>query len=473
VPGKFKSWWILLLVPLMALGAIESVLWWNHVEVLPPQPPKAAVAQLTLPASTSHLAVPVSFPTKAIATVFETTIPKSFPFDSKNGARAYGSPSRGPITVKNDVSAKRVIVSTHVSGRVQVEKKVIVNVSVGIDVSADINASFSPMISRDWKINPQLQLSVHVNRAVAKTAVGDIDITARVQGPVSDALNRSKSGIENGLASRLNVRTGAEGVWNKINGVHRLAEDPPTWLRITPRRVTFANFRYTQDAIESGLALDLETHIFLQSAAPELLKAPLPDLNVADALSDDFELSIPIEVSYAVINDQLKAQLSKAPFNLPDNAWVEITGATVDAYGDGLLLTADFRGKKGWIKSASGRLYIVGVPRLDPAKAEMRVEKIEYTAETKNFLLKNVEWLAHSKLLDAMKAAAALNLSGEMEKAKAKANERLNKLKSQLPKEVEANLSVTELRIDRLAFGKETGFVIVHAKGIMSARLQK
>jgi Domain of unknown function (DUF4403) len=477
--GRLKPWWLLLLIPVIVLLGIELVLWWNHVKVLPPPPPEKAISQITLQATRSIVSVPVSLPTKAIAAVLEGPtpgkgpIPGTFPFDSKNGARAYGSPSRGPITVTADVARKRVVVSTPVSGRVQVEKTVVVRASVGIDVSGSITASFSPVVAPDWTIQPHLELAVHINNAVAKTAIGDIGVTGLVQGGVNSAVNGIKPSVEGALAKALQVRPGAEALWNRINDAYRLAENPPTWLRITPRTVAFANFRYTPDVIESGLALALETHVFLQDAKPELLKAPLTNLAIVDKLPDDFELSIPAEVSYAAINQQLKSELSKGRFNLPDNAWVEVNGATVEPYGEGVLLTVDFRGKKGLMKSASGRLYIVGVPVFDAAKAELRVDKLEYTAETESLLLSNVEWLAHSKLLDAMKNAAVLNLGGEMEKAKTTANEALDKLKTQLPKEIGANVAVTAVRIDRLAFTKERAFVVVNAKGKMSARLVK
>jgi Domain of unknown function (DUF4403) len=471
--AKFKLWWLLVLIPVLAFIGIQLVLWWNHFEVLPPEPAKSAIASIVLPAATSHLSAPVSFQTSAIAAVLEAAIPKTFPFDSKNGARAFGSPSRGPVTVSTDVAKKRVAVATPVSGRVQVEKTVVVRVSVGIDVSGSITASFSPVIGSDWTIRPQLELSVHVNNAVAKTAVGDIGVTGLVQGGVNKALNGIKPRVEEALAKALHVRPKAENLWNKIHDAYRLAENPPTWLRITPQNVTFANFRYTQNSIESGLALALETHVFLQDTKPEVAKTPLPNLEILDQLSDEFNLSIPVEVSYALIDEEVRKQLSKGPVNLPDNAWVQITGATLQPYGDGVLLTVDFKGKKGLMRSASGRLYVVGIPMFDAAKSELRVDKLKYTAETESLLLRNVEWLAHSSLLDAMKKAAVVNLKSEMAKATEKANQQLEKFKRQLPKEVGANVAVTGIGIDRLAFAKDKAFAVVNVKGKMSASLVK
>jgi hypothetical protein len=345
---------------------------------------------------------------------------------------------------------------------------------VGIDVSGSITASFSPVVAKDWTINPGLELSAHVDKAVARTFLGGIDVTGRARDEVNKAIQKANGDIQAKLASALNIRKEVEGVWKKMNSVYKLTDDPPTWLRITPKVVTFGQLGYTTESIESGLALDLNTQVFLQDTAPEVLATSLPDLNLTGQLSGDFDLSLPVEVTYAVINGHVKKALSKDTIKLPEvGAWVGITGATIEPYGDGILLTVDFNGKKGLCKSASGRLYIVGVPGFDATKAELRVDQLQYTAATESLLLKSVEWLAHSKLLDAMKTASVVNLNRDIENAKTKANQQLEELKKQLPKEVGANVLVKELKIDRLAFAKERAFAIVNAKGKMSAQLQK
>jgi hypothetical protein len=464
---------ILLASVIVLLAVLATVmLQWSHVNVLP-DPPKRDIAAIEFPATTSHLSVIAVFPKAAIAAQLESALPKTFKFDvNSGGVRAHGSPSRGPITVVNDVTGKRVSASTPVSGRVQVEKRVIFNISVGIDVSAGIRASLSPVITPKWTIDPQFGLSAQVNRAVAKTAIGDIDVTGHVQGPVTNAVNGVKGTAEAKLKEVLDVRKKVERLWSEMNSVHKLNDNPPTWLRITPRQVTFGQFRYTKDSIDSGLALDLETHVFLQDAAPDVLKSPLPDLRITGKLSDTFEISIPVEVSFSVLNEQLKAQLTKSPIDLPKDAVVAITDATISPYGAGILLTLHFSGKKGWFKSASGRLHVVGIPVLDVKKAELRVEQLEFTVETKNILVKAADWLAHASLLDAMASAAVFRLESELTKSKAKANEELDRLKKSLPKEIGANVTVTEISVDRLAFAEERALVLVKVKGKMSAQLK-
>src|SRR5262249_52581610 len=141
---------VVLLIVVVALFLSRS-----DVSVVP-EPPKSATSPVELPATTSLLSVAISCPKTTIAERLDAAIPKSYQFDvDSSGARAFGNPGRGPINVAIDPAARRVAVSTSVAGRVQVEKTVIVKISVGIDVSGHIGASLSPEIAPNWTINPQ------------------------------------------------------------------------------------------------------------------------------------------------------------------------------------------------------------------------------------------------------------------------------------------------------------------------------
>jgi hypothetical protein len=156
---------------------------------------------------------------------------------------------------------------------------------------------------------------------------------------------------------------------------------------------------------------------------------------------------------------------------LPQNAFFSIDDATVAPLGNGLMLTVNFNARKGRT-TANGRLYIVGVPVYDAAKAELRVEELEFSVETKNILLKAADWLAHDSLLAELQQAVVFQLQDDLARATAKANAELEELKGKPPNGIGAVVKVTDLSVERLAFAKDRGFAIVTAKGKMSARLQ-
>jgi hypothetical protein len=92
--------------------------------------------------------------------------------------------------------------------------------------------------------------------------------------------------------------------------------------------------------------------------------------------------------------------------------------------------------------------------------------------KTKDLLVKTADWLTHATLLEKMPSAAVVTPDGEMTKAKTKANNEWVHLKTVLPKEVEANVSVNDVSADRLPFAKERAFAVINAMGKTSAQLK-
>jgi hypothetical protein len=465
---------------LMALlVALLAGLWFwpAAVDVNPPEPPESPGPVVELPATSSHVPVAVTAPLTALKGQLETAVPKDFPFDSRTDVHAYGRPARGPIDIRT-IDNNRIEATTTVSGRVQVEKKIAVfDASVGIDVSGRVIATAAPTVARNWFIDPHLNLSATLERAAAKTPVGDIDVTGLVKNKIEELISRERAKIEEAVRKALDMKGEIEKVWKSLAAVHPIGTDPPVWLRVIPRRVAFRNLQYTKDAIQSGLALTVDTQIFVQKDPPAVVSVPLPELDTADKLPDEVTLTVPVVVSYEVMNEQLKkALVEHGPFQLPGGERVTVTGAELRPYGAGLLLKLDFRGKKGCLKRAAGRLYVTGVPVFDAKTGTLRVDELAYTAGTENRLLQAVEWLARDQLLEQMKAAATVDLNDEIgkvtDKAKAEAGRQLDALKKQLPKEVAADTAVTDVAIDRLAFDKERAFVVVKAKGRLAVRLQ-
>ena len=326
--GNSKLWLGAILVAVAAVCLVIGM-WWGHVTVSPPPPPKSDGASSDLPPTTSVLSVSVNLPVNAINAILEEKVPKTFKFDKTDGVRAYGEPSRGAITVRDDVQAKRVYFSTPVSGKVQVEKQVIVKISVGINVKGGIDASFSPIVAKDWAVNPQLALSAHLDKASTKIAGMDVDITGLVKGAVENAVNGAQKSAQDDVAKALNLKADIEKIWRDISSVHQLSNSPPVWLRITPKKAMFRQMDIKVDSIESGLALELDTHVFIQDKAPDVVNSPLPELVIAPTLPDGFSLSIPVEVSYEAINGQIKTELAKKSFELGEQTSVTITSALI------------------------------------------------------------------------------------------------------------------------------------------------
>ena len=67
-----------------------------------------------------------------------------------------------------------------------------------------------------------------------------------------------------------------------------------------------------------------------------------------------------------------------------------------------------------------GRLHVSGKPAFDRASGTVRLEDLEYTAETRNMLVKAREWILHSKTLETLRTESVFPLSQYVSEAMAK-----------------------------------------------------
>jgi hypothetical protein len=463
-------------VGLLAVVGLGLWLWGQPAAVEPPPPPDSPAPPVEWPATTSRVPVAVTVPLDALSKQVEAALPREFPFDANADVHAYGKPTRGPISIRN-LDGNRTEATTQVSGRVQVEKRIIVNVTVGVDVTGRVTAAAAPTIGKDWAIDPHLTLSATLDRAAANTPFGEIDVTGLVRGKVEELVNQEKPKVHEAVARVLAVRERVAEVWKSLHAVHRIGADPPVWLRVVPRGVVFRSLQYPADAIESGLTLTLEARVFVQNDPPAVVATPLPELGTTGERPGDVGLTIPVEVSYDVINHQLaKVVAEHGTIALSEGEHVTVTGATLKPHGDGVLVTADFRGDKGWSRRVAGRLYVTGVPVFDPKAGTLRVDNLAYTAGTRTRLTQAVAWLARDQLLEQLRAVTTVELGDELtrvtDEARARATQELAALKAQLPREVVAETAVETVTIERLAFGPQKAFAVVTATGKLAVRLR-
>jgi hypothetical protein len=447
----------------------------THVPVEPPPPPDSA-QPVELAATTSELSLAVVLPADSIRKILEEKVPNPIQFDGKDDWHVYGSLGRKPITVRPDVPSQRVDLGTTVEGKVQAEKDFPITgrFSVGVQVKGTLAASLSPLAGKDGSVEPNMTLDPRLDKATVNVPVlGDQDVTGIIRGVVGNKLGDAKKAAEQEVRKVLDLKADVERAWNQINGVHQISTSPPAWLRTTPKKATFGQLEYRPDAIVTGLAVEVETRVFVQDSPPEVPAAPFPGLTLAAAVPGRFRLSIPVEVSYDTINQKLREQLKQHSLSSDGDVAVTITDAAVAPYGAGVLLTVKFQARNGFFRSASGTMYITGVPTYDAGTQELRVGQLNYTAETNNVLLRSAEWLARARILDKMKDAAVLNLGHEVGRAREKADEGVVALKASLPKEAAWDVAVTGLAVERIAFAKDRAFAVVTADGTLSARLQK
>jgi hypothetical protein len=117
---------------------------------------------------------------------------------------------------------------------------------------------------------------------------------------------------------------------------------------------------------------------------------------------------VPILAEYSAINRLLEQRLvgNEIPSSVGDP--LKIVSARLYGSGANLILELGITG------GINGTLYAIGTPVLDTDTNTLRFEQFNFTVETKNVLLKAVNWVGHEDILARLEPETRIDLSEQV-----------------------------------------------------------
>ena len=172
---------------------------------------------------------------------------------------------------------------------------------------------------------------------------------------------------------------------------------------------------------------------------------------------------IPVVAEYEVINRRLQERVVGQVFDSPVGKPLKISSAHL--YGSGAQLIIEL----GVTGAMNGILYATGHPVYDEEMRLLRFEHFDYTADTRNVVVRSADALFHQKILARIEPETRIDLSDRIDELR-------NRLASLLTREVEPGwwLEATVSRLNALGIYPVAGGVEVQivADGVieLSAR---
>lgn len=137
---------------------------------------------------------------------------------------------------------------------------------------------------------------------------------------------------------KLRLRPMVEEVWRQgFTSIELNAENPPVWMRLTPRRPIFNGYSVSNGIIKLDLGIEAVTETFVgpRPANPEPTDLPTPG---KAREQDRLNFFIPVVADYAELKPVIQRALTRRatrPFEVPGIGAIGAAFANVDAYGTG------------------------------------------------------------------------------------------------------------------------------------------
>lgn len=225
------------------------------------------------------------------------------------GCNLVGEITRGAITLGG--SGRELRARVPISARIEVRDLGDIIKRETVTASADVSVAALLGVGPDWTLNSELDLNYRwTNEPGVDFAGQRITFT----GPADKALAKSLGDIERELEaeiSKVDLRSEIEGAWRDGHDTVSInRENPPVWMRITPRQVGAGALSVYDTNIAAEVMLQAGVELMVGDRPEPAEPGPL-GANVGVPSEPGFDLSVPVLADYSELEPVLLKALRK------------------------------------------------------------------------------------------------------------------------------------------------------------------
>ncbi|WP_010545288.1 DUF4403 family protein [Sphingomonas elodea] len=283
--------------------------------------------------------------------------------------RIVGEVTRGRMTIGGSGETIRLAMPLHAVVRAEDIGGVLKRETATADAMAHavIRLSLGP----DW--NPRGKISIdyawrdapHVD--LLGQRIEFTDKADRKLAPVIAKLERELPGE----LRKLGVRQKIEEAWRSAFTTLSLnRENPPVWMRVTPRQLRYGGYAITGNRLQLRLGMEALTETFVGQRPADPTATPLPAMQPLQGPMGKVSLFVPVIADYRELEPVLMKALVKRsarPFDVPGVGPVRARFETATIYGTkggqmavGLLFAAE--DVAGRIGRTRGTVWLIATP---------------------------------------------------------------------------------------------------------------
>jgi hypothetical protein len=256
--------------------------------------------------------------------------------------------------------------------------------------SAMAHARVRIELTPDWRTRGKARLTYGWTRAPGIDFLGRrITFTDEADAKLKPVVRDVERAVNREIA-RIDIRRQAADVWRQSFTTLVLnRENPPVWMRVTPRRILYGGYRVDGRHVRLNLGLEAITESFLGDRPADPAATPLPPL-VHETPRPHLDIFVPVVANYAQLEPVIlraRVKRSARPFELPRIGPVSATFTKVAAYGSPggrIAVGVSVEAQPQRIRQAPthGRIWATAVPVNAPGSAEVRFTDVRITGDT-------------------------------------------------------------------------------------------
>ena len=234
------------------------------------------------------------------------------------------------------------------------------------------------------------------------------DVTDRVVDAARSALE-SKLGDIDRKVRTVSLSGHVAQWWDMLNRPIRLTDS--VWLMLHPERLRMGSVSGQAHVLTVPVSLDARPRI-VTGALPDTAFGPPPPL-AKDSVGDGFNITMDGLVDYGTATRAVTSALAHRTFTRA-NRTVTVQDVTVLPASRGRLVL-----ELSFVGDAKGRLRLIGTPRYDRLRGEVRVPDLDFDLDTDNKIVSGYAWLRSDDLRATIREKAHVPVQPALSKGRA------------------------------------------------------
>lgn len=377
----------------------------------PSEPPPRATDPVPTPSESSVIAVPIDADAAILTRAIESAVPKTLWTIDKHldqciaprriklfgkrrkvtpaiGCTVIGVVTRGPIRLHG--AGHYIIADMPLHARISARDVGGVLKGETATGSAKAHARIRLSIGPDWTPHGSVKLHYDWTTPPGVDFLGQrITFADKADETLKPVVRKLEAALPRELA-RINLRNDATKLWRQsFTSIQLNADNPPVWMRITPRRLFYRDYALSGGRLRLDLGMEAVTESFVGPRPADPAPTPLPRLKRSDA-KRQLRFFIPVVADYAELEPVILRALVKRsarPFDLPTIGPVTARFDKVVAYGTtegriavGITLAAKLASRTG--APTVGTIWLAAHPVNAAGSAKVGFDNLTVSGDT-------------------------------------------------------------------------------------------
>lgn len=446
--------------------------------------PPHATDTAPIPSQTSLIAVPIDASIAPLRAELERAVPKTL-WTINQRERACVKPQRVKVfgrKIKVTPPIACTIVGQVTRGALRLRgegNEIVVDVPLNATVAArDVggvlkgetatgaamaHARIRIDLTSDWRMQGKARISYGWTKAPGIDFLGKrITFTDQADAKLAPVI----AGVErevNREIGKINVRAQASEIWRQsFTSLELNHENPPVWMRVTPKRILYGGYRLNGQKLSLNLGIEGVTETFVSGRPDDPKPTPLPRL-VRETPRPRLDVRVPVIADYAQLQpviDRALAKRATRPFVLPKLGPMMVKFGPSTVYGApggriavGTDVEARLEARTG--EPTRGTIWMTALPVNEPGSAQVRFTALDINGDTNGVGGDMLILIGRSEGFAPLIAEALTqNFAGDLEKLQGKIRRAVDQRRE--------GAFVIRTRVD----GFETGEIKAYGNGL-------